>query len=200
MYLHKAMRKYGFDNFICEVIEECHSLDNLYSREKYWIGYYDSTNNKTGYNISLGGDGATLVGGKNGMFGRKHTEETKEKIREAKIGLKLSDETKALLSSQRKGVPKSEKHKASMSKSRSGENHHLYGKSHKDETKMKMSESRRGSSNSNAKLSDEDVVEIIKLLNTKKYTQKEIGDMFRVSRVAISAIKLNKSWKHIKRD
>lgn len=60
-HLHPAMRKYGYNNFKCEVIEEIdESLPNakqtLDEREIYWIKYYDSTNNKKGYNITLGGD------------------------------------------------------------------------------------------------------------------------------------------------
>lgn len=60
-HLYPAMRKYGYNNFKCEIIEEIDdTLPNanqlLNEREIYWIKYYDSTNNKKGYNITLGGD------------------------------------------------------------------------------------------------------------------------------------------------
>lgn len=60
-HLYPAMRKYGINNFECEVIETIdktlpNALDLLNEREIYWIKYYDSTNNKCGYNITLGGD------------------------------------------------------------------------------------------------------------------------------------------------
>ena len=51
---HRAIRKYGKENFKIEEVEQC---DNaiLKEREQYWIEYYDSYNN--GYNATLGGDG-----------------------------------------------------------------------------------------------------------------------------------------------
>ena len=51
--LHKAIRKYGVDNFELEVLERC-SYDNLNRREQYWISIYDSR--KTGYNQTNGGE------------------------------------------------------------------------------------------------------------------------------------------------
>ena len=52
--IYKAMRKYGIENFVFEIVELC-SEYLLDEREKYWIQYYDSYNN--GYNMSLGGEG-----------------------------------------------------------------------------------------------------------------------------------------------
>lgn len=55
--LYRSMRKYGIENFIIELIEEC-SINELNDRECYWIKFYDSVawHNK-GYNATLGGDG-----------------------------------------------------------------------------------------------------------------------------------------------
>ena len=53
--LSRAFRKYGVDNFIFEVIEEC-PQSQLNERETYWIQKYDSFFN--GYNQTLGGDTA----------------------------------------------------------------------------------------------------------------------------------------------
>lgn len=50
--IHKAMRKYGLQNFTFSVIEEC-SKDLLDSREIYWINYYNSL--EEGYNMIPGG-------------------------------------------------------------------------------------------------------------------------------------------------
>lgn len=52
---HRAIRKYGKDNFIIEIIDTAETSEELNNKEKYWIDYYDSYNN--GYNASLGGDG-----------------------------------------------------------------------------------------------------------------------------------------------
>lgn len=51
---HRAIRKYGVENFKIEVIDTG-SGEELKEKEKYWINYYDSY--KNGYNCTLGGDG-----------------------------------------------------------------------------------------------------------------------------------------------
>ena len=55
---HCAIRKYGEDNFIWEILEEC-EISNLNEREIYWIDQYDTYNN--GYNCTLGGDNADAL-------------------------------------------------------------------------------------------------------------------------------------------
>lgn len=55
MAIHKAMFKYGEDNFSTEIIEEC-SDEIINDREKHWIEFYNSYQN--GYNSTLGGEGA----------------------------------------------------------------------------------------------------------------------------------------------
>lgn len=50
--LHRAMRKYGIDNFSVEEIEQC-LTEALDDREQYWISFYDSY--YQGYNMTIGG-------------------------------------------------------------------------------------------------------------------------------------------------
>ena len=50
---HKALRKYGLDNFIFDILEECEK-EKLSEREQYWIEFYDSF--KNGYNATPGGE------------------------------------------------------------------------------------------------------------------------------------------------
>lgn len=55
--LHKAIKKYGVDNFIIEQLEEC---DNnlLDEKEKYWIKIFNSYYiTGYGYNMTYGGEG-----------------------------------------------------------------------------------------------------------------------------------------------
>lgn len=95
-YLHRAMRKYGFDNFTVEEIETQILQENLNEREIYWIYTL-----KPKYNMTKGGDGgdplksprwikANKEHHKNrtresyatyGMLGKKFPEEAKEKVR-----------------------------------------------------------------------------------------------------------------------
>jgi group I intron endonuclease len=54
MKISKAIGKYGKDNFIVDIIDCCHDLDNMNRQEKYWIKEFNSC--ETGYNSSLGGN------------------------------------------------------------------------------------------------------------------------------------------------
>lgn len=56
----KAIRKYGESNFYIELLEKC-LVEKLNEREKYWIKIFNSTNNKYGYNISIGGNAITIA-------------------------------------------------------------------------------------------------------------------------------------------
>jgi group I intron endonuclease len=53
-HLHAAIKKWGKENFKIEIIEEV-PKELLDEREIYWISYYNSTDNKIGYNIIKGG-------------------------------------------------------------------------------------------------------------------------------------------------
>ena len=57
--IYCAFRKYGFENFKFEVIEEC-STDKLDEKEIYYIEKYNSYiggENANGYNLTTGGEG-----------------------------------------------------------------------------------------------------------------------------------------------
>ncbi len=60
-YFHKAIRKYGENNFKIEKVEECPD-EHLKEREKFYIQQYNSFyKNKQGYNLTLGGDGLSSI-------------------------------------------------------------------------------------------------------------------------------------------
>ena len=50
--IHRAFRKYGYENFEYMVLEEC-LVCELDEKEKYWIDFYHTMTE--GYNLSLGG-------------------------------------------------------------------------------------------------------------------------------------------------
>ena len=93
--LHNAIRKYGEENFQIETIEIVDDVEVLKKREIYWIKDLNSYNRKKGYNLTLGGDGT---------FGRFHSEETKDKIRQKAIGRKASKEAKDKMSISQKKI------------------------------------------------------------------------------------------------
>lgn len=87
--LHNAIRKYGKENFSIELIDFCNSWEELTEKEQYYISEYKSLQDKFGYNMTEGGDGT---------FGRTHSEETKEKIRQKAIGREVTEATRLKLS------------------------------------------------------------------------------------------------------
>ena len=64
--LYSAMKKYGKDNFIFEIIEG--PIQNYNEREVFWITYYNTyigNENSQGYNLTLGGDDPPRLCGEN---------------------------------------------------------------------------------------------------------------------------------------
>jgi hypothetical protein len=59
--LNKAMKKYGKDNFIKEIIDHADTLEELNAKEIYWIEKLNSTKQKIGYNIAKGGTGGNTL-------------------------------------------------------------------------------------------------------------------------------------------
>ena len=55
-YFHRALLKYGIENFSLEIVEDNIPISELDNKEKYWISYYDSFYaTGKGYNLTEGG-------------------------------------------------------------------------------------------------------------------------------------------------
>ena len=153
---HRALKKYGLDNFVYCILEDNILRDNLNMKEIEWIEYYDSY--YSGYNLTLGGGGTVS---------RICTEETRKKISESRkgqtpwiFGKHHSDETKHKISESNKGKqigiinPMYGKHhskesREKMSEAMKGRNHPFYGTHRKESTKQKISSSNKGKHNFN---------------------------------------------------
>jgi hypothetical protein len=78
------------------------------------------------------------------MLSRKISESTREKISIAKRGVIFSEEHKQKLSwGQRNRKPDSKKTRQKKSEATRGKNHPMFGKTHSEESKKKMSQSHR---------------------------------------------------------
>lgn len=109
-FLYKAIKKYGWENFAFSVLEKVSNNELLNERERFWIKILKTNDRKYGYNIQDGGDcqrgwnhsektkikmslaKKNYFGVNNPFYGKKHTEETKDKIRKKKLGKKWIEE------------------------------------------------------------------------------------------------------------
>jgi len=99
-YFCNAIRKYGTDHIISEVLETC--ADSVLSeREKFWIAKFDTY--KNGYNMTLGGDGGAT------RNGQTNSAEHRKKSSEAQLGKKKKPGNKC------GQYAKSDKHKQKLS-------------------------------------------------------------------------------------
>ena len=74
--ISRAMRKYGFENFVYIVLEECETAEKLNEREIYWIAKLNCKK-PNGYNMTDGGEGC---------LGFHHSDDAKRKIALAQMG------------------------------------------------------------------------------------------------------------------
>ena len=91
-YIDRALQKYGLENFIIEVIEECETREQLNEREKFWIAALNCKY-PNGYNLK--------DGGANGA-GYHHTAEARAKMSEKRKGHECAPETLMNLSKSHK--------------------------------------------------------------------------------------------------
>ena len=170
--LKNAWSKHGEKSFVFEVILYCDPEDCV----MYEQIAMDCCQPR--YNC-------VLIAGNGNWLGKKHSLETKEKMRRIKTGQKHSQKTKQLMSEQRRG-----------------ENHCFYGKRHSAEARQKMSLVKMGKylgeNGPSSKLKKNDVKRIIRLLQSGM-SGVDIAKQFCVTDSAISNIKLGKTWGHIKR-
>ena len=90
---YRAIQKYGWDNFEHIILFENLTAKEAGLKEQELIKFFDSYNN--GYNADLGGSvtnhsEATREKMRQSMLGKKHTQETKDKIKKSKIKDSLS--------------------------------------------------------------------------------------------------------------
>lgn len=113
-----AIIKYGWKNFEHFILIDNLTLEEANKYEEIFIALFDTRNPEIGYNIAKGGKNtqhseetkkkisehhADFSKEKHPMWGKHHSEETKEKIRQAALGKKMSDEAKEKISKATRG-------------------------------------------------------------------------------------------------
>lgn len=136
--LKSALKKYGKENFKCEVLERCYTKSQLEDREIYWIDRLNSCDHTIGYNISSGGFTPRFNGKNHPMWGKHHSETSKKKNRLSHLGKKLSEETKRKISDGNKGKAISEEQRVKISQANRGK---IRGDRLTDDGRRRISES-----------------------------------------------------------
>lgn len=163
-HLQAAWNKYGEEVFEFKVAEEC-LPENCISVEQKWLDVLKSEGMEC-YNICMKADSCfgirrseqtrkkisesvSLV-----QIGRKHSEETKQKIGAAHTGRKRSEQARRSISAAKVGQKYSESARRNMALAQ-------LGKKHSEETKQKISVARR-------------TAEILRALNTLSDTERKM--------------------------
>lgn len=115
MLLHKAIRKYGAENFEYEVLVSGIPKEKIDEYENMFIKSFNSTEEDTGYNFLSGGSAysGSMKGEKHPMFGRKNPA-LAERNRTRK-GIPSSENQKMVASLRHKNKTTSEETKEKMS-------------------------------------------------------------------------------------
>jgi group I intron endonuclease len=97
-YFYSAIKKYGWDNFEHIIWATNLTQYEANEMEKSLIALYNTTNTNYGYNLALGGKNSHLTekiknkiglkGDKHPMFGKHHSVETREKLKNSLKGNK----------------------------------------------------------------------------------------------------------------
>lgn len=164
--LSKGIRKYGKENYRCEIIETVNSYEESLQKEKYWIKYYNTFEDTSKYNYTPGGELSFST---------------------VKFDDIIIDEVKSLLEQQISFKEINDRTGVSIS--------HISeintGKRRKDYTRhYPINEMTCG-----RKLNDMQIQEIISLLKSSTKTAQEISLLYNVSESTINGINNGKRYK-----
>lgn len=209
-YFMRALRKYGRDGFIWSVIDFADTKEELDTKEVFWIKQYNSNNPDRGYNMTSGGEGTV---------GFKHSEATKELLRKQKLGKRKSVKDIERLRVRMQGTnnPRASltydeviKVKSLLTK---GVNTHdisrLLGISRDSVSRIKLGKAYtnveypgftidKSKRSVHRYFTDEQVIEIVKLLLAQKLTYDEIAELFSATKKSIADIAIRKTYTNVK--
>lgn len=240
--IHRALNKYGLNNFDYKVIQKLNSDQNASLAEKYWIQFYKTYikkfGNDFGYNLTKGGEGNTNIAGENNSNSKLSSEQvieikssnlktkqlisiygvsrtTIQRIRSGKLwtdlntsintkkptnklGSKIVENIRNMYNTTNLDI-KSIKKSFNISQSLVSQilNNIIWKNNNfklSDLAKEKLSYSRQGDKNSNAKLTIEQVI-LIRQQYTDGVTITQLKNIYDVSFDCISNIVKFKSWK-----
>lgn len=186
-YLQRSFKKNGESNFVFEVVEFVDYVENLLTREQFWIDTTRCLDKKIGYNMSPTA-GSTL--------GFKHNEESKRKNSDAKSG---ENHPQAIITEMQAITIKTMLNNGLTPDFISKEiniNKEIIRGIRKGNSWTKTEPQLLKMENLKDKLIESDVIHIKEMLSNNNRV-KDITSKFNVSYRTISAIKNNKNWNSI---
>ena len=191
--LHRAIRKYGKENFTIELVEDNLTLEDAYEKEKFYIQKHNTYfKSELGYNMTLGGENAIQNQGENNGRSIASDEMRYKAIRLLKE-TNLTYKEIAL----KVGYPNTEDRAL-----RSFVGDLNCGTSFRQEginypiRKDPFATRAKGLKNGNA-LPEEKIKQIINLLTTTKKSYTEIGSIVGVGREVVGRINRCKTYTEI---
>lgn len=216
------MRKHGIHNFYMEVIEELELESISFEREIYWIAFYKTNickyGKEFGYNLTDGGEGASgyiyseeqikrmseaHMGENNGFFGKTHSDITKKKISDARTGQIIPNETKEKISKSLldKHMVRSEETRDKIRKAITGIKRTPEQCENIRKSKIGKSNNRPGSKHHNAKLTENEVIEMREFFDNTVGKSKDkilvLAIKYGISVSGVKQIVYRTKWKHI---
>lgn len=178
-YIHRAMAKYGIDDFIFEVVATCRTKEDANEIEDELIIQYNSRD--FGYNVARGGAlaawNAGLAKELQPMYGKLHSQQTREKISKSNMGKIMP--------------PHTEEWKENQSKNFTG---HIVTLKTREKISKSNKKIHAGEKSGMSKLSNTQANEIRNEYENTNITQKELAIKYNVSQTAIWAIVRDKSY------
>lgn len=180
--VHRAIEKYGLKEENVQILEFFSKIDRkkLQEREKYWIAYYETYKEEKGYNLTLGGDGASEgIYNSSAKLNQEALDSLVQELIECKIFIKdlankygLSPEAISDINQGKRYYNASLSYPLRKSKKFTSE-------------EMKKI---TGVNKSSSKFNEEQLLQIICLLKGNKFKMSEIANFFNCSISTISNI------------
>lgn len=209
IYMTNAIQKYGWDNIEHKVLYENLTKEEAEQKEIELIKQYKANIREYGYNILEGGNASNGLskeicekisekskgkhyspktefkkGHKPWTTGKKMSKELRQKLSEAHKGKKISKETKRKLSKisseKLKGRKVSEETRKKLSIAMKGRKGYWTGKHHTEETKIKISNAKKGTISPNRKK----VICIEKNIIYNSLTEASLENNINISKIS----------------
>lgn len=101
---YNAIQKYGWENFVAEILEDGLTLEEANERERFYIQEYNSTDDRYGYNIDIGGRQEKMSDETKAIISRNAKQRYQDPTNNPMYGKTHSEETKALMSECKRGA------------------------------------------------------------------------------------------------